>query len=128
MRALHWILYGTAALALLAGCSNQTRSVPMPNRTPAVVKGGLQAAQIQYAIEHNLATLEGAVGDRWPGRGKVQLSFIVTTDGFPYSVKLTHSSFESPELVEALEKAVQNMSFPKAQAETYVSYYPVYFQ
>lgn len=128
--ALFWIVCGTAAaIAGLSGCSNQEhRSLPRTNYQQATVRGGLKPAQVQSAIERNLATLEGAANGRWPGSGKVQLSFNVTADGFPYSVKLTRSSFENPELVQALEQAVQHMVFPEAKTETYVSYYPVYFR
>ena len=123
--ALFWI----ATVVALTACSNQPpRSLP-PNVTkPAQVVGGLRPDQIQYAIERGLASLEGAASDHWPGAGKVQLSFAITTDGFAHSVKLTNASFENPELARALEKAMQQVSFPSAKSETLVSYYPVYFR
>lgn len=124
MRALHW----SACLILLAGCSHMgERSTPPPSARTASVQGGLRPDQVQRAIEYNLLVLEQATAQNWPGAGKVQVSFVVTPDGFANDVEL-RSSFNNPDFEKKLSEAVRNMSFPVASSSTYVRAFPVYFQ
>ncbi len=124
IRLLCCLLLSLTTLA----CSHQGSSNPHRTNQPAKVVGGLRPEQVQMAIERNMLVLESALNDNWPGRGKVQMSFVVTPDGFPNSISVVGTDFNNPEFETALLGAVRRMSFPEAKSATYVRAYPMYFQ
>jgi outer membrane biosynthesis protein TonB len=128
-KALASVLAGISWVCLSACAAQQSSTGHIRARSvPATVHGALEPWQVQASIERQMEALVMLANQQWPGAGNVQVSFIVTPDGLPQSVRLVRSDFDDPAFAQALTRVIERLSFPASKATTVVSAYPVYFR
>lgn len=128
-KALASVLASIGWVCLSACAAQQSSTGHIRARSvPATVHGALEPWQVQASIERQMEALVMLANQKWPGAGNVQVSFIVTPDGLPQSVRLVRSDFDDPAFAQALTRVIERLSFPASKATTVVSAYPVYFR